>query len=191
MAPIRNFLRPFTTRQTARNQSRSVRKSSESGASVCSVVSENGIPYCARLLQADIFPQKLSRRSRMDMCEGVSGVACIRMGTPRFAILRVSAMARSSPKFGSVTTIPSSCSRCFLKTSAQRAASWRVSTAPNLDSLSSRITGRMPLAVRAAIMSCRPERARWSGKKPRFPTMTPSVAGVLEDWVMAPLRDLG
>ena len=29
---------------------------------MCSVVSEYGMPYCLRLLHADIFPQKLSRR---------------------------------------------------------------------------------------------------------------------------------
>src|SRR2546430_718958 len=98
--------------------------------------------------------------SRMVMREGVSGGACTRMGRPRFAMRMVSAMARSSPKFGSVTTIPSSCSRYFLKRSAQRAASWRVSTAPNLESFSSRMIGRMPLTVRAATMSKRPERAR-------------------------------
>ena len=97
-------------------------------------------------------------------------------------------MARSSPKFGSVTTIPSICSRCFLNSSAQRAASWRVSTAPNLDSLSSRIIGLIPLAVSAEIMSRRPERARWSGKNPRFPTMTPSTIGVFSGCVMVPLR---
>src|SRR5260370_19197519 len=101
---MRNFLRPFTTRQTARNQSRSVRKISESGASVCSVVSEYGIPYCARLLQADIFPQKLSRRSRMDMREGVSGGAFLRMGTPRFAIRIVSGMLGPSPNVVRDTT---------------------------------------------------------------------------------------
>jgi len=38
---------------------------SESQAHVCSLVSEYGIPYCRRLLQADIFPQKLSRRCRI------------------------------------------------------------------------------------------------------------------------------
>ncbi len=99
-------------------------------------------------------------------------------------------MARSSPKFGNVTTIPSICSRCFLNSSAQRAASWRVSTAPNLDSLSSRTIGLIPLAVSAEIMSRRPERARWSGKNPRFPTMTPSTIGAFSGCVMAPLSGI-
>ena len=49
--------------------------------SVCSVVSEYGMPYCVRLLQADILPQKLSRRSRMVIFAGVSGVACTSTGT--------------------------------------------------------------------------------------------------------------
>ena len=43
---------------------------SESGASVCRVVSEYGMPYCVRLLQADILPQKLSRRYSMDIFGG-------------------------------------------------------------------------------------------------------------------------
>ena len=52
MAPMRRLRSPLTTRQTAANQSRSLANSSESGASVCSVVSEYGMPYCFRLLQA-------------------------------------------------------------------------------------------------------------------------------------------
>lgn len=90
------------------------------------------MPYCFRLLQVDILPQKLSRRSRMVMLPAVSGVAWTSTGTSSAAIRRVSAMARSSPKFGSVTMTPSIESRCFLNSSAQRAASARVSTAPNL-----------------------------------------------------------
>ena len=43
--------------------------------SVCSVVIEYGMPYCLRLLQADIFPQKLSRRNAMVIFLGSSGVA--------------------------------------------------------------------------------------------------------------------
>ena len=65
----------------------------ESGASVCSVVSEYGMPYCFRLLQADILPQKLSRRSCDRHRAGVSGVAWIRTGTSRSAMRSVSAIA--------------------------------------------------------------------------------------------------
>ena len=50
---------------------------------------------------------------------GVSGVACTSTGTSRSARRRVSAMARSSPKFGSVTMMPSISSRRRLKRSAQ------------------------------------------------------------------------
>ena len=34
------------------------------------------MPYCFRLLQADIFPQKLSRRCVMVISDAASGVAC-------------------------------------------------------------------------------------------------------------------
>src|SRR5882672_2583252 len=43
------------------------------------------MPYCCKLLQADILPQKLSRRWVMVIFDGVSGVACTRTGTPRRA----------------------------------------------------------------------------------------------------------
>ena len=79
------------------------------------VVSEYGMPYWLRLLQADILPQKLSRRSRMDIFEAVSGVAWMSTGTLRSAMRRVSAMARSSPKLGRVTMTPSICVAVFLK----------------------------------------------------------------------------
>ena len=100
---------------------------------MCGVVSEYGMPYCVRLLQADILPQKLSRRS-------LDGHAARRIGRGLHqhrhvrdpATRSVSAMARSSPKLGSVTMMPSIVSRFFLNRSAHRAASARVSTAPNL-----------------------------------------------------------
>ena len=40
MAPTRRLWNPFTTRQTAANQSRSLANSGESGASVCRDVME-------------------------------------------------------------------------------------------------------------------------------------------------------
>src|SRR5665213_2465342 len=131
------------------------------------------MPYWVRLLQADILPQKLSRRSRIDIFEGVSGVACTSTGTRRSAIRSVSAMARSSPKFGSDTTTPSSVSRFFRNKSAHLRASSRVSTAPNFVSSMPTAMALWPPASIAAIMSRRPLAARWSGKNPLFPIMSP------------------
>ena len=45
------------------------------GCSVWNVVIEYGMPYCRRLLQTDIFPQKLSRRWLITIRFGSSGVA--------------------------------------------------------------------------------------------------------------------
>ena len=53
----------------------------DAGVSVCREVSEYGMPYCFRLLQADILPQKLSRRSCDRHRPGSSGVACTSTGT--------------------------------------------------------------------------------------------------------------
>ncbi len=111
IAPMRMCFKPFTTRHTPANHWASLLNWGESGASVWSVVSEYGMPYCLRLLQRDILPQKLSRRSAMVMRPGRSGVAWISTGTSRSARRRVSATPRSSPKFGSVTTMPSIVSR--------------------------------------------------------------------------------
>jgi hypothetical protein len=127
------------------------------------------------LLQSDIFPQKLSRRSRMDICIGESGVACTSTGTPRSAIRSVSATPRSSPKFGSVTMTPSMTSRCAANSSAHFFASSRVSTAPCFVSAGPSATALAPAPLTAASISFRPLFARWSGKNPRFPTITPKV----------------
>src|SRR5882762_7522244 len=106
---------------------------------------------------------------------GSSGVAWIKTGTCRSARRNVSAMARSSPKFGRVTMIPSIRSRFFLNNSAQHRDSSRVSTAPCLLSSGVSATTSIPADSRARIISSRPLFARWSGKKPRFPTITPIV----------------
>ena len=74
---------------------------------MCDFVSEYEIPYCRRLLHADIFPQQLSRRCAIVIFSGVSGVACTSTGTSRLASRSVSAIARSSPKFAGVTITPS------------------------------------------------------------------------------------
>ena len=175
MAPMRRRRRPRATRQTPANQARSFSNTSESGASVCSVVSEYGIPYCVRLLQADILPQKLSRRCAIPILAGVSGVAWISTGTDSPAQRRVLAMARSSPKFGSVTMTPSISAACFLKRSAHKCASASDSMAPWRVSSGFTTTAWWPAFSSAAIISVRPLWARWPGKNPRLPTMTPNV----------------
>jgi hypothetical protein len=174
-APIRSRRSPFTTRHTRANHSRSLAKAGEDGASVCCVVSEYLIPYWRRLLQADIFPQKLSRRSRIDMDPAVSGVAWINTGTSRPAKRSASAIPRSSPKFGSVTRMPSISSRWRLKSSAHVWDSSRVSTAPCFESAGVSATTLTPARSSTPIISSRPLCARWSGKNPRLPTISPSV----------------
>ena len=160
MAPTRRLRNPFTTRQTPANHCKSLANSGESGLSVCSVVIEYAIPYCRRLLHADIFPQKLSRREAMVIFLGSSGVAWISTGTCRFARRNVSAMARSSPKFGNVTITPSIRSRFRLNRSAQRRDSSRVSTAPCLLSSGVSATTSIPAAASTRSISSRPLFAR-------------------------------
>ena len=160
MAPTRALRSPFTTRQTAVNHSRSLRNSSESGASVCSVVSEYGMPYCLRLLHNDILPQKLSRRSAMVMRPALSGVACTSTGTFNPARRSASTIPRSSPKFGSVTTTPSILSRLRANSAAHFLASSRVSTAPYLESSGPNTTASMEACFSAASISSRPDLAR-------------------------------
>ena len=79
--------------------------------------------YCRRLLQADILPQKLSRRSWIDIFFGSSGNACINTGTFSFASFSVSATPRSSPKLGRVTSTPSIRSEFLRKSAAHFFAS--------------------------------------------------------------------
>src|SRR6266478_4619507 len=104
---MRKLRSPFTTRHTPANHSMCFLNSGESGVMVCKVVNEYGIPNWRRLLQADIFPQKLSRRCVIAILPGVSGVACTSTGTFNLESRSVSATARSSPKFGSVMMTPS------------------------------------------------------------------------------------
>ena len=99
---------------------------------MCCLVNEYLIPYCQRLLQAEILPQKLSRRAPISIFEGSSGKACKRTGTSRLANLRVLAMAHSLEVGEGYTKTPSIWSRCCLKRSAHLRASDRVSTAPCL-----------------------------------------------------------
>ena len=160
MAPTRRLRKPFTTRQTAANHCRSLAKSGESGLSVCNVVIEYGMPYCLRLLQADILPQKLSRRKAMVIFLGSSGVAWINTGTRKSASRNVSAIALSSPKFGRVTIMPSIRSRLRLNKSAQRLDSSRVSTAPYLLSSGVSATTSIPAAFNTCSISSRPLLAR-------------------------------
>ena len=69
-------------------------------------------------------------------------------------------MARSSPKLGSVTMIPSIRSRLRLNSSAQRRDSSRVSTAPYLLSSGVSATTSMPAACSTPSISSRPLLAR-------------------------------
>ena len=104
-----------------------------------------------------------------------SGVACTSTGTSSRANRNVSAIARSSPKFGSETITPSSRSRFFWNNAAQRLASSCVSTAPCLLCSGLMTTQSTPALASARMISSRPVFASWSGKKPRLPTMTPIV----------------
>ena len=162
-------------RQTAAKRLRSAWNRSESNASVCSAVNEKGRPNCLRLLHTEILPQKLSRRCCCVILPEASGDACTSTGTPRFASRSVSATARSSPKFGSVTITPSIFAALARKSSAQRLASSWVSTAPYLLCSGLSTTASIPARASAAMMSSRPVLASAPGKKPRFPTMTPIV----------------
>ena len=162
-------------RQTAAKRARSARNRSESSASVCSAVSEKGMPNCRRLLQTESLPQKLSRRVCGVILPAASGVACTSTGTPRFASRSASATPRSSPKFGKVTITPSILAALARKSSAQRLASSCVSTAPYLLCSGLSTTASIPARASASMTSSRPVLARTSGKKPRLPTMTPIV----------------
>ncbi len=175
MAPIRAFFSPPMTRQMATKRARSARKLSLSGSTVCSSVRVKGMPYCFKLLQADILPQKESRRLAMVMAVGSSGKAWIRTGTFNSAQRNVLAMARSSPKLGSVTTTPAISSRWALNKSAHFWASDRLSTLPKGVSSGVRAMVLMPSSARTLSIVSRPVTHKWSGKNPRLPTMTPSV----------------
>src|SRR5438445_4405655 len=84
-------------------------------------------------------------------------------------------MTSSSPKLGSETITPSMRSRFFWNSAAHRFASSCVSTAPCLLSSGPSTTESMPAFATAWIISSCPTFASWSGKNPRFPTMTPIV----------------
>src|ERR1039458_7303060 len=96
---------------------------------------------------------------------GSSGVACTRTGTSSRARRSVSAMARSSPKFGRATMTPSIRSECLRNSAAQRFASSYVSTAPYLLSSTPSVTTSMPASSSTRNISSRPDFARWSGKR--------------------------
>ena len=119
------------------------------GRSVCSVVSEYGMPYCCRLLHDDILPQKLSRRSAIVILPRASGVAWTSTGTSGRPGAACRPSPRSSPKFGSVTMTPSILSRAARNRSAHCFASSRVSTAPCLVCLRRRGRPRRSPRLRA------------------------------------------
>ena len=117
-------------RQTAANRSRSALNSGDWTFTVCVRVSVNGMPAWRRLLQALILPQKESRRRSIFIWPATSSSAWMRIGTLRPLRLIVSAMPRSSPKFGSVTMMPSIWPAFDANSSAHFFASSKVSTAP-------------------------------------------------------------
>ncbi len=174
-APNRALRRPATTRHVAMKSFRSSANSALVGSTVWLRVSVNGMPYCLRLLQADIFPQNESRRSAMVIFPALSGKAWTSTGTFRSAHRRTLEIARSSPKLGSATTTPAIRSRCALNRSAHFAASSSDSTLPNLVSDGPSATTSAPAAPSTSTMIRRPESQRWSGKNPRLPTMRPRV----------------
>src|SRR5437867_440521 len=131
--------------------------------------------YCRRLLQTDIFPQKLSRRSRMVILAPSSLKAWMSTGTSSLAQRNVLATARSSPKFGSVTSTPSISSWCALNKSAHLWASTNDSTAPNRLASTGSVTALIPSSSSTRKMSRRPDSHKCAGKNPRFPIMMPSV----------------
>jgi len=107
----------------------------------CAASSANKDSYCARLLQADIFPQKTVPAVADGHARGVSGVACIRWNTKighadRFRMARSSRSSVTSPRFIRAAR------RCFLKVGGTRCSGGFHGA--NLESLSSRMIGRMP-----------------------------------------------
>src|SRR5579863_7710599 len=115
----------------------------------------------------------------MVILDCVSGVAWISTGTRSPASRNVSAIARSSPKLGSVTITPSIASPFDLNSAAHRFASSYVSTAPCLLCSDSSTTTSMPAFCNTAVISSRPDFARCAGKNPRLPTITPIVIFLL------------
>ena len=102
------------------------------------------MPYCRRLLQADILPQNESRRSAIVIFPALSGKAWTSTGTFRSAHRSTLAMARSSPKLGSATTTPAIRSRWALNRSAHFVASSSDSTLPNFVSAGPSATTSTP-----------------------------------------------
>src|SRR4030042_5657252 len=133
------------------------------------------MPACLRLLQTLILPQKESRRSVIVILPEISGSAWIKIGTLSPQRLIVSATPLSSPKFGSVTIMPSIFSAFLVNRAAHFLASAKVSTAPYFVSCIDSATALNPFFLRTSSIALRPDLARWSGKKPLLPTITPNV----------------
>ena len=110
------------------------------------------------------YADKLGREMGLNGVWGNLGVASssawINTGTRKSARRKASAIARSSPKLGRVTTMPSMRSRLRLNRSAQRLDSSRVSTAPYLLSSGVSATTSMPAVVSTRSISSRPLLAR-------------------------------
>jgi len=132
------------------------------------------MPYWRRLLQADILPQKLSRRDAMVIFLG-SSVCLNQHWHRRSARRKVSAIARSSPKFGRVTMIPSIRSRLRLNNSGAAAR-----FLPGFDgSVLALVRGECHdihlVRLQHAQHLLAATFGQMIGKNPRFPTIMPIV----------------
>ena len=133
------------------------------------------MPYCFRLLQIDILPQKLSRRKAMDILPAWSGVAWISTGTLQVGeadgIGQAALLAEVRQRDDDAVDLGG----VLLE---ERGALLRVLI--GLDCAVGGVIGLstiglMPAASSAAMISSRPLVARCEGKNPRLPTRTPMV----------------
>jgi hypothetical protein len=75
MTPTRSLRSRLTNRHVAANECSSRLKGSASGCTVCCPVRVKRMPYCQRLLQTEIVPQKLSLQLSISILPGSSGNA--------------------------------------------------------------------------------------------------------------------
>ena len=133
------------------------------------------MPYCIRLLQADILPQKLSRRKAIDIFE-----SCRASPAPAPAPSgRVAHGIRDGPLIAevrqrdddAVDLVP-----VLAKQIARSGALPHVFRPRHIWTLpASARSRRMPAPSSTFSISSRPSLARWPGKNPRLPTIIPSV----------------
>ena len=133
------------------------------------------MPYCFRLLQIDILPQKLSRRNAMPI---LPGVIRRRLDQHRNAQVREANRIGQAAFFAEVRQRDDDAVDLGGVRLEERGAVLRVLVGLHraVGSLLRESTiGLMPAASSAAMISRRPLVARWLGKKPRLPTITPMV----------------